>query len=188
MKKFLRACAKCADSHHPAHAQGFISGLCAPLLHSIVSNDSDIGQQRPWSDCADVQSDLCLRCPRMPPRHIFAWLGSYNLQQLQLAAAIVLRIMVIKRGIQMFCLNFFLNTYKPGHCIFYKSTCALSEVSDQYAQADQSLRCPPEGILDPWLPTECPEKTLVRLHGRTCCSDSIRTVVSFWRKNVHNTG
>ena len=26
-KKCLQACAKCADSHHPAHAQGLIQAL-----------------------------------------------------------------------------------------------------------------------------------------------------------------
>ena len=35
------------------------------------------------------------------------------------------------------------------------------------AQADQSLRCPPEDTLDPWVPRtpECPVKTLIRLYG-----------------------
>ena len=33
------------------------------------------------------------------------------------------------------------------------------------AQSDHSLRCPPEDALDPWLPTECYAKTLIRLHG-----------------------
>ena len=30
------------------------------------------------------------------------------------------------------------------------------------AQADQSLRYPPEDALDPWLPTDCPAKILIR--------------------------
>ena len=34
-------------------------------------------------------------------------------------------------------------------------------------QADQSLRCPLEGALDPWLPTELPAKTLIGLHRWT---------------------
>ena len=42
----LRACAKCADSHRPAHAQSH-SDLCSPLIHSIVSSDSGSGQRRP---------------------------------------------------------------------------------------------------------------------------------------------
>ena len=33
----------CAKSH---------PGICSPLIHSIVSNDSVSRQQRPWSDCA----------------------------------------------------------------------------------------------------------------------------------------
>ena len=60
--RFIIACAK----SHP--------GICPPLihwkywvyyLHSIVSNDSVSGQQKPWSDCADAQADLGLRCRHM---------------------------------------------------------------------------------------------------------------------------
>ena len=32
--------------------------------------------------------------------------------------------------------------------------------------ADQSLDCPPEDIMDPWLPTECPAKTLITARMR----------------------
>ena len=32
----------------------------------IVPNDSVSGQRRPWSDCADAQAVLGLRCPHMP--------------------------------------------------------------------------------------------------------------------------
>ena len=42
------------------------AGICSPLIHSVVSNDSGSGQWRPWSDCADAQADLGLRCPHMP--------------------------------------------------------------------------------------------------------------------------
>ena len=41
-------------------------GLCSPLINSIVSNDSCSGQRRPWSVCADAQSDLGHRCLHMP--------------------------------------------------------------------------------------------------------------------------
>ena len=42
-----------------------IQAICSPLIHSIVSNDSVRGKRRPWSDCADAQADLGLRCPHM---------------------------------------------------------------------------------------------------------------------------
>ena len=45
-KKCLQACAKCADSHLPAHAQSHL-GICSALKYSIVSYDSVCGQQRP---------------------------------------------------------------------------------------------------------------------------------------------
>ena len=32
--------------------------------------------------------------------------------------------------------------------------------------------CPPEGFLDPFLPIECPAKTLIRLRGCECLSES----------------
>ena len=57
---FRRTCGKCADSG-PVHP-----GLCSPFIHSVVSNDSVSGQWRPWSDCADAQADLGLRCPHTP--------------------------------------------------------------------------------------------------------------------------
>ena len=53
---FTSSC-KCAKSH---------LGICSLLKHSLVSNDSFCGQRRTWSDCADAQSDLGLRCPHMP--------------------------------------------------------------------------------------------------------------------------
>ena len=39
-----------------------------PLLsaHFVVSNDSGSRQRKSWSDCADAQADLGLRCPHMP--------------------------------------------------------------------------------------------------------------------------
>ena len=51
--------------NHPAHAQSH-PGICSPLIHSIVSNGSISGQQRPCLDCADAQAELGLRCPHMP--------------------------------------------------------------------------------------------------------------------------
>ena len=41
-------------------------GLCYPLIDSIVSSNS-----------GSAQSDPGLRCPCTPPKHIFAWWGSF---------------------------------------------------------------------------------------------------------------
>ena len=41
-------------------------GICSPLKHSKVSNNSVCGQLRPRSDYTDAQADLGLRCPHMP--------------------------------------------------------------------------------------------------------------------------
>ena len=65
-------------------------------------------------------------------------------------------------------------TFEPVHGISYKivytqqrlgSTCASS-------LADQSLRYPPEDVLDPWQPTGCPAKTRIRLRGCAGWSES----------------
>ena len=53
--RFTSSCT-CAKSHF---------SISSPLNHSIVSNDSVCGQWWPWSDCADAQSNLGLRCPHM---------------------------------------------------------------------------------------------------------------------------
>ena len=42
------------------------SGLLLFIWHSVESNDSFSGKRRSWSDCADAQSDLGLRCPHVP--------------------------------------------------------------------------------------------------------------------------
>ena len=47
----------CAKSH---------SGICSPLIHSVVSNYSVSGEPRPWSDCADAHADQGLCCPHGP--------------------------------------------------------------------------------------------------------------------------
>ena len=62
-KQSLQTCAKCEDSDHPAQS---IIHTCAPLIPSIIFNDSVTGQWRSWSDCSDVQADLGLCCPHMP--------------------------------------------------------------------------------------------------------------------------
>ena len=56
MCKFTSSCI-CPKSH---------PSICSPLKYSIVSNDSICGQRRPWSDCANAQSDLGLHYPHMP--------------------------------------------------------------------------------------------------------------------------
>ena len=76
-KRGLRTCAKCTDTDLSYACAKSHPDICSPLIHSIVSNDSVSGQRRPWSDCADAQADLGIRCPHMPEtsfrmtRHIF---------------------------------------------------------------------------------------------------------------------
>ena len=49
--------------YSPPHMSKVSSWHCSPLLHSIMSVDSDSGQQRTWSDYADALSYQGLRCP-----------------------------------------------------------------------------------------------------------------------------
>ena len=65
VKRCLLTCAKCTDSDSFRTFAKSGPSICSPLIQSIAPNDSLSGQRRPWSDCADAQSDLGLRCPRM---------------------------------------------------------------------------------------------------------------------------
>ena len=42
------------------------------------------GLRRPWSDCANAQSDLGIRCPHKPQRHIFPWRCAFATKTLQM--------------------------------------------------------------------------------------------------------
>ena len=58
MRKMRRFRSSCGSAK-------YYPSLCSPFINTIVSNDSVCGQVRPWSDCADAQSDLRLRCSQM---------------------------------------------------------------------------------------------------------------------------
>ena len=74
--KFRSSCA-CAKYHQ---------SFCSSFIHSLVSNDSFSGQWSPWSDSANAQAYLCLRCPHLPTRiHVFGWcVPYYNHRSLKL--------------------------------------------------------------------------------------------------------
>ena len=65
-KMCLWARAKFTDSDSSHACAKSHPVICLPLVHCIVCNDSVSGRRRPWSDCADLQSDLGLWCPHMP--------------------------------------------------------------------------------------------------------------------------
>ena len=48
------------------------SGICSPLIHFVLSNDfvSNKGPDNKGPIRLDVKSDLRLRCPHMPQRHV----------------------------------------------------------------------------------------------------------------------
>ena len=125
--KCPRTCAKCALTQSLDHP-----GICLPLKHSIVSNDSVCGQRMPWSDYADAQADLGLRCPHMPEETFlhggpddssfthdqnalfWSWHGSlFNL--------------VVNTRVEA------ASTFEPGHSKSYKIACLPSDGSDQPA-------------------------------------------------------
>ena len=57
--------------------------------------------------------------------------------------------------------NKYLIPLKPVSSLRYKSACAYSKDSNQFAYLHNliSLGFPPEEMLDPWLPIESPSKT-----------------------------
>ena len=62
---FFRTFSKCTNSDSSQACRKSQPGICFPLLHSVVSDNSVSGQRRPWSDCANAQAGLDLRCPHM---------------------------------------------------------------------------------------------------------------------------
>ena len=52
--------------HTILHMRRFSSGHLLSIETFFSLQCSIFGQQRPWSDCADAQADLGLRCPHMP--------------------------------------------------------------------------------------------------------------------------
>ena len=62
-QKCFRACAKCADSDHPAHAQSITRTFA---LHIFYSSHLVADNEGPDQTRGDAQADLGLRCPHMP--------------------------------------------------------------------------------------------------------------------------
>ena len=62
----LWPCPKCADFRSACAWEKYHPGMFSPFVCIVVSNDSFSEQWRPWSDCADAQADLGLRCPHTP--------------------------------------------------------------------------------------------------------------------------
>ena len=97
--------------HAPAK---FHSGICFPLIHAVVSNDSVSGQRRPWSDCAGAPSDLGLRLPHMPEdtvSHVAANLmmdvSSVLLRRGQIRMQVALNQISFEINVQLIILLFF---------------------------------------------------------------------------------
>ena len=65
-KRCLRTSAKCTYSNIPHACAKCHLGVISLLIHAIVYINSVSGRRRLWSDCADAQADLGLRCPHMP--------------------------------------------------------------------------------------------------------------------------
>ena len=128
----------------PAHSCRLILILLS--FHAFYSiPDSVSGYQRHWPECARAQAVLGLCCPHMRRRYLVSWQNPDEIP------------------------------YEPEHSIFYKILCASSEDWDQSAHPNRPIRhfcSPPKDALDPWLPTECPTKTLVRLLGSAVWSES----------------
>ena len=80
----LWACAKCSDSDL-THACAVKSdlGICSPLIHSTVSNDSVSEQWLPWSDCA-MRSLIWAFPVRISRRNVFAWCGPFRIKKNQI--------------------------------------------------------------------------------------------------------
>ena len=131
---FTSSCT-CAKSH---------PGICFPLKHSIVSNDSVSGQRRSRSDCASAQSHLGICCPHLTWRYsLFWWAHVIN---------IVYIIIHIERTLawQIFVL---LDLSRKG----YRAVCKVS-MSRLHVWRDSQMTV----LLVYW------QKTVITVNTRTC--------------------
>ena len=62
-----------AHSDHPAHAKSLIRAFVLHLYSLECSLILLADSEGSDPDCALAQSDLGLRCPRMPLRHVLPW-------------------------------------------------------------------------------------------------------------------
>ena len=67
-----------AQNAHPMYALSH-PGIWSLFTQPIVSNDSVSRQQRPWSDCANAQSDQGLCCPQRPKTFAHGGCHLFNL-------------------------------------------------------------------------------------------------------------
>ena len=56
---------QCTDSDSARARAKSHRGIFFPLIHTMMTNDFVSGQRRPWSDYANAQAHLGLRCPHM---------------------------------------------------------------------------------------------------------------------------
>ena len=62
----LRTCAIGTDSDSSHACAKSPTGISFLLIQYMVFSDSVNGKRWPWSDCANAQADLGLRCPHLP--------------------------------------------------------------------------------------------------------------------------
>ena len=159
MCKLCRFKSSCSwTEYHP--------GLCSPFIHSIVSNDSGSRQWRLLSDFTDAQADLGICCLHMPEDKL---LHDSALKKLILQCIFILAECQDGRK--------FIHPLWAG--LGGSVGCAV-----RLETRRSRVKTPPRSA------------TFFRgdwswniFYGHSLPSaDSRRAVVSFWRKNVHNTG
>ena len=161
------ACAPSEDSDQPGHPPSLIRVFAVRMKKAWVLIYPFSEQQRLWSDWADAQADLSLH-----------WAHShfvgFVMRRLIFASAIL-----AWNASTTTCCSLTWHWQRPVKT-FTKSyiwavlwqnqqsgTCAQGRLRSAWAsaQSDQSLRCPHEESLGPYLPTERTAKTLIRLGG-----------------------
>ena len=85
-EKVLSSMRKICGFTSPCACAKYHPGIRSPFIRSIVSNDSVRGQRRPWSDCADAQADLGLRCTHIC-KDTFSHYAAHVITQLPLKAS-----------------------------------------------------------------------------------------------------
>ena len=148
----------------PVPSRNLIRVFRCPLTESINTADCIDGQKRSRSDC--ISAIRCLHILHIRALFAHCILCFFFCFVFLLFFFVVVVFTIQNDSSKIFAVFFFIDRNEPGD---FLQVCVCSQRSlgsvCASAQADQSLRCPPEDAWGPWLHIECPAKTLIRLRG-----------------------
>ena len=144
-------------------------GICFPLIHSIVSNESVSGQRWLWSDCAYAQADLGHRYPHLPE-------DTFSHEEAKITVSLFVHKIIycawaLESPLQYVSYDYPRHIYELQRQKAYLLTYVPSEDSDQPAHSRSLNRLFTRHILDSQgsKVSSCIQRILVRLHACAGC-------------------